>query len=678
MAQKQSYLYEIQGLRAVAALMVSVYHIWIQKVSGGVDVFFVVAAFFIVGSLLKGGPPRFGALFDYYGKTLRRVVPSASLVIMTTIILSLFFMPDSMWRNQIKHALASTVFMENWALALTATDYLQKGAPPSPFQQLWALAVQVQFYFLFPLLLWAASLIDRRHGPDRRVACVTMLVVVTVVSLGYSIYITARNQPWAYFDTFARAWEFAIGGLLAFVVTRVTMSRVAAKVLGWVSLIVLLTFALFLDVSKLFPGVVALVPVLAACGIIIAARNRCDMKLLNNRFVVWFGDLSFSFYLWHWPLLAVYRYVSGSFDVGLVPGMMIILGAGLLAFLTTWSFENPVRRSVWLSRRNLYSYGACAMLLLLPIAALSAWHHDYQERRAVANSSLDEFLQGQAPDAGQIYPPTLIASMDLPLSSSDGCHQTPENAAIVQCSYGDRDADKTVVLAGGSHAQQWLAALKRVAEQEGFRLVTLTKGGCMLSLDADADYMVYPSCHAWNRKVVERIKEIQPDFVFTNATRGQGSDEKVPSGYLSSWQALAVGGVKVLALRDNPWFGFDVPECADLHADSPERCAKPRDELLSKRSPTKAYHLDNVYFADISDMFCDETLCRPLQDHVLLYRDDHHITNTFSALAAPRIRQTLDAAEAAFRSRAAQGSVVGYRSGDAAIPSAVIMKERDT
>ena len=222
MARHTSYLYEIQGLRAVAALMVAVYHIWIQKVSGGVDVFFVVAAFFIVGSLTRGGPPTLGGLFDYYAKTLRRVVPSAAVVIVTTVALSLWLMPDSMWRNQIKHALASTLFLENWALAFTATDYLQQGSPPSPFQQLWALAVQVQFYCLFPLLLWVAGRVGRdQHGYRRRV--IVALALIGLLSLGYSVYMTARNQPWAYFDSGARAWEFAIGGLLAFAVTRMTL-----------------------------------------------------------------------------------------------------------------------------------------------------------------------------------------------------------------------------------------------------------------------------------------------------------------------------------------------------------------------------------------------------------------------------------------------------------------------
>ena len=148
--------------------------------------------------------------------------------------------------------------------------------------------------------------------------------------------------------------------------------------------------------------------------------------------------------------------------------------------------------------------------------------------------------------------------------------------------------------------------------------------------------------------MIERIRQIQPDYVFTNSTRGQGAAEHVPEGYLAAWNALAQGGVRVLALRDNPWFGFDVPECVDLHEDAADACAKPRDALLSRRSPTADYHLDNVYFADISDLFCDERLCRPLQGQVLLYRDDHHITNTFSQLAAPRIARTLAQAEAAF------------------------------
>lgn len=628
--------------------MVAIYHIWIQRVSGGVDVFFVVAAFFIVGSFLRNGAPSLGDLLAYYSKTLRRVVPSAALVILATIVVSLFLMPDSMWRNQIKHALASTLFLENWALAMTATNYLSQGSPPSPFQQLWALAVQVQFYFVFPLLIWMAGLIDRRLGSRRRQACIYMLVTITTVSFLYSLYITAKDQPWAYFDTFARAWEFAIGGLLAFVVTRITLPRYLARVLGWLSLIVLLTFALVVNVSTLFPGAVALVPVLAACGIVISARNRCDMRLLNNRYVVWFGDMSFSFYLWHWPLLSFYRYTTGSFDIGLLPGVGIILSAGILAYLTTWGFETPLRRSVLLSRQRLYSVAACALLLVVPTVAASAWYHDYQGRRTEALTSLAAYLEKGVAVKGEIYPPTLIASMDLPVSSKDGCHQSPTGEELVECTYGDENADTTVVLAGGSHAQQWLGALREVARQENLRLITLTKGACMLSLDADADYMEYPSCHVWNEKVIDRIREIQPDLVFTNATRGQGNQEKVPKGYLASWKALAEGGVDVLALRDNPWFGFDVPECIDLHRDSDTACAKPRDTLLAERPPTNDYDLDNVYFGDVSDLFCDDNLCHPRQDGVLIYRDGHHITNTFSLLQAPRIREIVDQALTAF------------------------------
>ncbi|GHB09844.1 acyltransferase family protein [Salinicola rhizosphaerae] len=648
MAQKPSYLYEIQGLRAVAALMVAVYHIWIQKVSGGVDVFFVIAAFFIFGSFLRKAPPNLGELLDYYSKTLRRVVPSAALVIMTTIVVSLFLMPDSMWRNQIKHALASTLFLENWALAMTATDYLSKGSPPSPFQQLWALAVQVQFYFLFPLMIWLTGLIDRRLDPQRRRVCIGVLVGIVVVSLAYSLYITARNQPWAYFDTFARAWEFAIGGLLAFAVSRISLSQTVARVLGWVSLIVLLTFALFLNVSTLFPGAVALVPVLAACGIVIAARNRCDMAILNNRFVVWFGDMSFSFYLWHWPLLSFYRYATGSFDVSALAGSGIILGAGVLAYLTTWCFETPVRRSALLSRHNIYSLAACVALLALPTVALSAWYQDYQARRSDAHEALSRFLDERAPAPGQVYPPTLIASMDLPISSKDGCHQTTTNPNLVECEYGDTRAERIVVLAGGSHAQQWLGPLKAAAENAHFRLVTLTKGACTLSLDANADYMNYPSCHEWNERVVKRIGEIRPDLVFTNATRGQGTDETVPTGYLASWRALERAGVDVLAVRDNPWFGYDVPECVDLHPDSASACAKPRSQLLARRSPTQAYHLENVRFADLSDLFCDDDYCHPRQGNVLVYRDDHHLTNTFALLQTTRIERIVEQALADF------------------------------
>ncbi|NRB56848.1 MAG: acyltransferase [Salinicola sp.] len=648
MGKERKYLYEIQGLRAVAALMVAVYHIWIQRVSGGVDVFFVVAAFFVVGSLTRRAPLSLADVLDYYGKTLRRLLPGAALVVCATILLSMWLMPDSMWRNQIKHGMASILFLENWSLALTATDYLQQGAPPSPFQQLWALAVQVQFYFAFPLLLWAGLKFDARRGRRDNSFCVLLLLAVTVLSLCYSIYITDKNQSWAYFDTFARAWEFALGGLLALGVSRVSLSPPAAKVLGWVSLIVLTTFALFLDVSTLFPGVVALVPVLAAAGIVIAARNRCDMRLLNNRFVVWFGDMSFSFYLWHWPLLSFYRYATGEFDVGLLPGLAIIGGAGVLAFVTTWALETPVRRSPLLSRRRVYTYGVCVLLMAFPLASLAVWYQDYQGRSAAARSELATFLRAPDVAGDDLQPSTLIASLDLPASSYDGCHQNYLQPGVRECTYGDPEADYTVVLAGGSHAQHWLAALRVAAEREKFRLISMTKGACMLSTDPHARYQVNPSCLAWNREALERLGELKPDLVFTTATRGQGPEERVPEGYRQVWRRLADSGIDVLAIRDNPWYGFDVPKCVDLQDDPSVACSIPRRSVLKAQSPTDEVQLPNVQFADLSDLFCDDQRCSPLRDNVLVYRDDHHITNTFSYLAADRIIAALDRAESRF------------------------------
>ncbi|WP_110656164.1 acyltransferase family protein [Salinicola halimionae] len=663
MDKDRGYLYEIQGLRAVAALMVSIYHIWIQRVSGGVDVFFVVAAFFIVGSLTRRESLTLGDVLDYYGKTLRRVVPSAALVIFSTILISMWLMPDSMWRNQIKHALASIAFMENWSLAMTATDYLQQGSPPSPFQQLWALAVQIHFYFFFPLILWVGLKLDSRRDRGDHRFCALLLMIITVASLAYSIYITEKNQPWAYFDTFARAWEFSLGGLLALFVSRFTLSMLTAKLLGWVSLIVLLTFALFLNVSALFPGIVALVPVLAAAGIIAAARNQGDMRVLNNRFVVWFGNISFSFYLWHWPLLSFYRYVTGEFEVSFVVGLTIILTSGILAFLTTWGFETPVRRSALLSRRRIYAYASCAVLMLLPLGSLFAWYQDYQGRSADAKADLQEFMhepsttfsEGGSVESQDLSPSTLIASQDLPESSYDGCHQSYLESKLIECEYGNPQSDHTVVLAGGSHAQHWLAALKVIAERENFRLVSLTKGACMLSMDPHARYQVNPSCLTWNREATDRLIEINPDLVFTTSTRGQGEDERVPSGYRQVWNRLAKSSINVLALRDNPWYGFDVPECVDLHDDPASACSIPRQSVLKAHSPTDDVHLPNVYFADLSDLFCDDERCSPLDGNVLIYRDDHHITNTFSYLTADRIEKTLHQADLVFEQRSSAG-----------------------
>ncbi|HZY67397.1 MAG TPA: acyltransferase, partial [Devosia sp.] len=396
MAAPHRYLEEVQGLRTVAALLVAVYHIWLHRVSGGVDVFFVVAGYFLVAGLARREPLGLRHLVEYYGATARRVLPGATLVILATIVAAWLWMPDALWRAQIVHAFASLLFVENWWLAREATDYLQQGLETSPFQQLWALSLQMQVYLLFPIVYLVGSAAARLLRASPRLGTTLLFGAVAVASFVFSVAFTSVDQPVAYFISLTRLWEFAAGALLALWIGRFTLPPLAAKLLGWAGLVALVALGAVLDVSRQFPGYLALIPVAAALAIIVSASNGGNLRLLNNRQMTGAADMSFAFYLWHWPLLIFLRYRLGSADVGLVGGLAVLGGAAVLAYASTSLLEQPLRRWTWLATRPVASIALPILLLLAPAAATQAWSQLLDSRIAAAREARDLVLAGPA------------------------------------------------------------------------------------------------------------------------------------------------------------------------------------------------------------------------------------------------------------------------------------------
>ena len=274
---EKRYLVGVQGLRTVAALLVAVYHIWFGRVSGGVDVFFVVAGYFAIGSLHRAFTNASTIrelstrLRDYLLRTARRVVPSAAVVIVATIGISILWLPRSAQRSALEPAWAAIGFFENWQLISASADYAQQDDSASPFQQFWALAVNVQFYIFFALLIWAVVSVvtaKKRSETSLRAALVATTATVFVASFIYSVYATSTNQAAAYFNTFARLWEFMAGALLFLLMRRGIQNRKAAQIIGWAGFLTLLLLGAFLDLSRLLPGYLSLLPVSAALAII--------------------------------------------------------------------------------------------------------------------------------------------------------------------------------------------------------------------------------------------------------------------------------------------------------------------------------------------------------------------------------------------------------------------------
>ena len=571
---------EIEGLRAVAVLLVAVYHIWLGRVSGGVDVFLMLTGFLITGSLLRTvertGRVEFAA---FAGRLARRLFPPAALVLLAVLAGTWMWLPRTRWGDTLSEVLASGLYYENWRLAVTAVDYLAGGTPPSPVQHFWSLGIQGQFYLVWPVLLAGAVLVSALVTRwSTRTVFLGVNVLVFLVSLGYSVVRTGTDQAWAYFDTGARLWELALGGILAIALPYLRPSRLVRLALGWLGLAALVSCGLLLQVGAVFPGYAALWPTLAGVMIIVAGVAGGADRLLTLKPVMYVGGISYALYLWHWPLLVFYLTATGRTRASLLGGLLVLAAALLLAAATTRLTAGPVRRAKRgrpATARSLAVGLACLLPVLIAATGWTAYLEN-QTRQRVAKGSA-------------IVPDPADAADDRPLTYANGCNQVTQKDEVLSCAFGPERASRTIVLVGNSHAAHWFPALHQIAEANGWRLVNFTKGACALSTRPQRyQGKPYPSCDRWQAGVLAELAKLKPDLLVTTATISSpyARGETLPPGYLARWRELGTMGIKVLAIRDTPRMSFDPPEC--VVTKGPAACVDDRSRSLADTSPIAA------------------------------------------------------------------------------------------
>jgi len=655
------YRPELQGLRAVAALLVAVFHIWIGRVSGGVDVFFVVSGFLITTSLLRQVETHGQVQFLGYASNLaRRLLPSAMVVLLATILLSVLWLPTTQWIDTIKAAAAALAYVQNWYLAINAIDYLAAAKDGNPYQHFWALSVQGQFYLLWPVLFALLAVAVRMTGIPLRKALPAALTCLFAASLAYSIHATAANQAFAYFNTFARVWEFSMGGLVALALPHLKTGPVSRLVAGWLGLLAILSCGIVLQVSEVFPGYAALWPTLGTVLVIIAGHTGSRFgadRLLASRPAQALGEISYALYLWHWPVLLFYLAQSGTSSPGLAGGMAVLALSLALAWLTTHWVETPLRFRLLAHRSPAFSLLLATACTLPVVATLGLWSaHTLAERersQRVVNvpslnypgalAGLPGFTYRGEPRV-PVYPGPFVVKDNLPASYRDDCHQQLGKGELLVCEYGRADGRQLIALVGDSHSAQWLPTLRRLAETHHWRIVNITKAGCWFSLEPREDYLEHAqACQAWNDNLMDWLLMHRPDAVMTVGTVTDGDIERMPASYLERWQRLDDHGIPVLALRDNPRHEFDPAVCVDIHGPRSRRCRTERAETLQARNPLETAALPgNVATLDLTNYFCRARECNPVIGNVLVYRDSHHLTRAYAqTLAEPLQRELL-------------------------------------
>lgn len=649
---KRKFRPEIEGLRAVAALLVAVYHIWMMRVSGGVDVFFVVSGFLITTSLLsRYARDGYINFFNFIFGLLKRLLPNALLVLTVVLIASYFIMPEYRHAGIIKEIFASIFYFENWQLAVSGTDYLNQGSEKSPVQHFWAMSIQGQFYVIWFLIVSLAIIIHKKFKVDFKKSFVGILLTIIILSFIYSVYLTAVNQPLAYFDTKTRVWEFGIGGLLLIIIYKIKLPGFISTVIGWIGLLILLGTGLMLDVEKSFPGYIALLPVIAAVFILVAGENSSKLgveKFLGSKLMVWIGGLSYGLYLWHWPLLSFYYVIFDTTDVSILHGMLIILISLILSYLGNNFLETPINKLIGKNNFTFRKFIPIAIQLGVVLTLLGAWYgagelQSSNQEKLLGNSDYPGALSEDisfSPEGSKPIPSLETAKEDTPSPYADGCQLSPGESEVKVCEYVNTDDyEHTVALVGGSKSTHWLPSLQNLGDN--YRILNVTKSGCRFSLDNSEG--IADDCYEWNTKVVDELAEYEPNLVITLADIADREYEEVPKGFLKQFERLNDYNIPILAIRDTPYFEKDVVECLS-QANEPGECSIEKSKTLA---PISAWEKlsnppKNVTYVDYTDYLCDGTTCPPIVGNVLAYRDKNHMTETFNKTFAPIIRKDIE------------------------------------
>ncbi|MFJ4207003.1 acyltransferase family protein [Paenarthrobacter sp. NPDC089675] len=662
---------EVQGLRALAVLMVAAYHIWLGRVSGGVDVFLLISAFLLTLSFtrkLEAGKPLL--LLRHWLHVFKRLLPAVVVVLLAVLTATWAFVPQSRWPDVLAEAWASLLYRQNWQLAKSAVDYYaQDHSGASPLQHFWSLSVQGQVFILWPLVFaviailqpYLAKLFRNSKAVAHRQLLFMAFGLVFAVSLVYSVDQTAHNQEYAYFDTRTRLWEFALGSLLALSLPYLKPGRRLRVFLGWAGLAAMLSCGLILTVDRSFPGFVALWPTLAAAAVIVAGQSGSRFgadRLLAAKPLVLVGDNSYALYLWHWPVLVFFLLVTETTAPNLLQGLAIMAVSMVLAIATTRWVERPLRRWEWPNVRSWRAavvIACCGALLALPV---TAWQGAISAEGAAIADQPMELTPGAAalaPEkAGQPTPDAKIipapAAMKDEWADIDGLctgDNVPSDPLLQGCLQNDEPdvVTKRIVVLGDSHAQQYMAALGPIAKAHGWEVVTLLKGSCRFGAESpERD----EECNAFNKASAAYVMEHKPDAVFTVAslTHVTAPFETEVPGYLEGIKPFTDAGIEVVGVRDNPRFAINMPECVQKKGpDSPD-CNPPLEESLAASSPLDDYagKVDRLYLMDMSDFICEQGTCPAVVGNVYVYKDDNHLTKTYVQSMIPMFEERLLAA----------------------------------
>jgi len=640
MISSSSFRGDIQGMRAVAILLVVLFHSGVTALPGGfigVDVFFVISGYLITGILLKEqGQSGIINLTGFYAKRVKRLLPASFVMITVVILLSSFLLSPLEQRTIAKSGAATALYSSNVWFTLQAGDYFADSSALNPFLHTWSLAVEEQFY-----LLWPIFLIMGKRSPK------ATITVVSALSFLVCLFLMHNHEVWAFYASPARAWEFGVGALSCTVPPPILQRiRPFLTPIAAVGATLVVGTALLLQETMPFPGFTAVPAAVGTAAVLLAGElgNNPISRLLQFRLMQRIGDLSYSWYLWHWPVLVFIALTVPNISPSarLLAGMASIIPAALSMVLV----ENVARRSPTLARRPGLALIMAAGLTFAGVIGAGASHFE------------------AATELGLPAQKAIASARDTKtISAINNCQSNYDSEVVQKCEFGVRNGT-LVVLFGDSHAAHWSSALAHIAKERRWTLVSIVKSNCPVArvpaIYHEVSRKVLVACPIWREAALKQIVAMKPALVIlasasTYVPRSGNptlispiSEADWSRDLASTLRLFSSQGIQPVVIRDIPSFPFDVPTCLSREARRsahPERaCAIARTNAVNARMISAENaglkSVPEARLIDLTSEFCAVT-CLPVQRGIPAYRDDSHVSVAYANALIPKLDKAL-------------------------------------
>ncbi|MFC9836874.1 acyltransferase family protein [Rhodococcus sp. NPDC127530] len=689
---------DIQGLRMVAVMLVVLDHLFAWPRGGfiGVDVFFVISGFLITGSLMhtfeKTGRISFPS---FYRRRIRRIVPAATLVLVVTVVAAYALFSESRFKSTALDAVSGFFFVSNWRFGLEGTDYFTAEGPVSPLQHYWSLSVEEQFYFVWPAVILAIGLVVSRNAWSKKIRLALSAGVMGVAVAGsftYSVIDTASNPTWAYFSTFTRVWELGVGALMAITISY--FDRIPDKlrpVIAWSGLAAILVGAFAItEEGGGFPAPWAAVPVVGAALIIgagVSGQHRF-LQILTNRVSTYVGDISYSLYLWHWPVIIMLGVLMDRGTYYFATALFLMFGLSIASY---HFFENPIRASNWLGSRaeardrkvldvsrwrlptlrmseSNQTIGLGSLVLITaglvvygltpvaapatpPLAVSAEAQSSATQEEAVgpAQAKLtQEIISAVQATSWTELTPSMDEAISGPQASDEfaPCGQ-PKRLSAEDCTWGAPTAPKTIVLLGDSVAMTYVEPLTQFAESSSgeWKVRVEAMFGCQfvdVARNGTKDAAIDAACPGHKDQVINMVNEIRPDVVMI-ANSYTSTDAATWTEGLDRLVGRFSANIGKLVMLSAPPADINIGDCYN-RVNMPADCLSKVTTRWSNRAAVEDNysHTRGGMFIDSRRWFCtSDGHCPSFVGTIPVKRDEAHMTPAYGSLISPAFAETL-------------------------------------